>query len=464
LCKTPDGAIDFESTITATKSNSSTWGSNSTSSNSSDTSTTRNSQTVTTYKDGRKTENGSSSYEKWSSESSSDSKGVVSSVSKYSSWSSSYSKSYFKGGYSWTETLSGYGSESVTKAGVSTSNGSSWSWTRSGTVWDDGPNNWSESWSKSSWKDGKYAPDESEETGGSFDPEGTQSPRNNLPEFGEAPRLNKAPKKQVPPDLVKPPKPSDDIWELPTVIFKDSASKNTSGGKTFWLPTEIYKELLSQKVINGDGYFNVSSPSTISRFEAMWRLALLILRVFYGEDADKLIQPGVLQVTDSKGILDAMDRANNWPSGTAKQEHGNLYGLVTNGRLFINSDLNTDDMTILKTMVHEMLHITQNPNLTTTLGLNLMEGLTQRLAMQAFRASGRPWDDAGGYKDQVRVVVSLERLLGSKTLIEAYFNNPMVLVTEFNQVAGSNLFGTFQQLLKESKFDEAVRLIWSLEK
>jgi hypothetical protein len=276
--------------------------------------------------------------------------------------------------------------------------------------------------------------------------------------------LNKAPKKQVPPDLQKPPKPSDDIWQLPTVIFKDSASKNTSGGKTFWLPTEIYKELLSQKVINGDGYFNVSSPSTISRFEAMWRLALLIRRVFYGEDADKLIQPGVLQVTDSKGILDAMDRANNWPSGKAKQEYNNLYGLATNGRLFINSDLNTDDMTILKTMVHEMLHINQHRDLDTLLGPNLKEGLTQRLAMQAFRASGRPWDDAGGYKDQVRVVLGLERLLGSKTLIEAYFNNPMALVTEFNQVAGSNLFGTFQQLLNEKKFDEAVRLIWSLEK
>ena len=71
-------------------------------------------------------------------------KGVASSVSRYSSWSSSYSKSYFKGGYSWTETVSGYDSESVTKGSVSTSNGSSWSWTRSGTVWDDGPNNWSE--------------------------------------------------------------------------------------------------------------------------------------------------------------------------------------------------------------------------------------------------------------------------------------------------------------------------------
>jgi len=218
-----------ESTITATKSNSSTEGSNSTSSNSSDTSTTRNSQTVTTYKDGRKTENGSSSYEKRSSESTYDSKGLVSSVSKYSTWSSSYSKSYFKGGYSWTETVSGSDSESVRKGGVSTSNGSSWSWTRSGTVWDGGRNNWSESWSKSSWKDGKYAPSESDTARGSFDPKGTGTQTNNLPEFGEAPRLNKAPKQQVPPDLVKPPKPSDDIWQLPSVIFKEPQFKQVFG-------------------------------------------------------------------------------------------------------------------------------------------------------------------------------------------------------------------------------------------
>jgi hypothetical protein len=105
--------------------------------------------------------------------------------------------------------VSSYDSESVTKGDVSTSNGSSWSWTRSGTVWDEGPNNWSESWSKSSWKDGKYGPDDSEVTRGSFDPEATQTPTNNLPEFGEAPRLTKAPKGEVPIDFQKPPKPSD---------------------------------------------------------------------------------------------------------------------------------------------------------------------------------------------------------------------------------------------------------------
>ncbi|MEG4226758.1 hypothetical protein QUA35_12155 [Microcoleus sp. N9_B2] len=125
--------------------------------------------------------------------------------------------------------MSGYDSESVTKGGVSTSNGSSWSWTRSGTVWDDGRNDWSESWSKYSWKDGEYAPGESEVTRGSFDPEGTQTQTNNLPEFGEAPRLNKAPKQQVPPDLQKPPKPSDDIWQLPTVIFKEPQFKEVFG-------------------------------------------------------------------------------------------------------------------------------------------------------------------------------------------------------------------------------------------
>jgi len=129
--------------------------------------------------------------------------------------------------------VSGYDSESVTKGGVSTSSGSSWSWTRSGTVWDDGRNNWSESWSKSSWKDGKYAPSESEVTRGSFDPKGTGTERNNLPEFGEAPRLNKAPKQDVPPDLVKPPKPSDDIWELPTVIFKEPQFKEVFGSSGF---------------------------------------------------------------------------------------------------------------------------------------------------------------------------------------------------------------------------------------
>ncbi|WP_377478589.1 MAG: hypothetical protein P2A85_08195 [Microcoleus anatoxicus] len=117
----------------------------------------------------------------------------------------------------------------MNKRNVYTSSGSSWSWTRSGTVWDDGRNDWSESWSKSSWKDGKYAPSESESKRGGFDPKKTGPQVNDVPKFGEAPRLNKAPKKQVPPDLTKQPKPSDDIWKLPTVILKEPQFKDVFG-------------------------------------------------------------------------------------------------------------------------------------------------------------------------------------------------------------------------------------------
>ncbi|WP_293366580.1 S8 family serine peptidase [Microcoleus sp. CAWBG50] len=249
-----------ESTITASKNNSSSEGNNTNSSNSSDTSKTSNSQTVTTYKDGRKEESGSSSYEKWLRDSSYDSKGVVSDVYKYSSWTSSYTKSYFKGGYRWSETISGSDSESTTKRAVYTSSGSNWSWTRSGTVWDDGRNDWSESWSKSSWKDGKYLPSESESKRGGFDPKKTGQ-TNDLPKFGEAPRLTKAPKKQVPPELNKPPKPSKDIFQpisynsYPKDIFggnvpdNQSANSGAPGGK---LPpdkrsalTKVIRQLLS---------------------------------------------------------------------------------------------------------------------------------------------------------------------------------------------------------------------------
>ena len=120
----------------------------------------------------------------------------------------------------------------MNKRNVYTSSGSSWSWTRSGTVWDDGRNDWSESWSKSSWKDGKYLPSESDSKNGSFDPKKTGQ-TNDVPKFGEAPRLNK-PQKNGPVDLTKPPKkqqpqPSKELFELPIVYNEEETQKKFSG-------------------------------------------------------------------------------------------------------------------------------------------------------------------------------------------------------------------------------------------
>ncbi|AFZ04941.1 peptidase S8 and S53 subtilisin kexin sedolisin [Oscillatoria nigro-viridis PCC 7112] len=213
-----------EQTITSTRSNSSNDGTNNASSSSSDTVRTRNGQTVTVYKDGRKDETQTSSYERWWSDNSTD-KGVTTYTSGSSTWSSTYRRTEFKGGYSWSETISGTDTESVTKGGVTTSKQTNWSWTRSGTVWDDGRNNWSESWSKSNWENGKSIPGESETARGSYDPKGTGTQTDNLPKAGEAPRLNKPPKNVV--DLNKQPKykpqPSQEFYEQPASYDKKFA-------------------------------------------------------------------------------------------------------------------------------------------------------------------------------------------------------------------------------------------------
>ncbi|MGB3265414.1 MAG: hypothetical protein WBA89_15825, partial [Microcoleus sp.] len=66
-----------------------------------------------------------------------------------------------------------------------------------------------------------------------FDPKKTTPQVNDVPKFGDAPRLTKAPKGDVPVDLVKPPKPSDDIWQLPprtTPRVVDNAPGNQVAG------------------------------------------------------------------------------------------------------------------------------------------------------------------------------------------------------------------------------------------
>ncbi|MCC3532405.1 MAG: family 10 glycosylhydrolase, partial [Microcoleus sp. PH2017_22_RUC_O_B] len=75
-------------------------------------------------------------------------------------------------------------------------------------------------------KDGKYLPSESESKRGGFDPKKTGQ-TNDLPKFGEAPRLNKAPKRVVPPELNKKPKPSQDIFQP---ISYNSYPKDVFGG------------------------------------------------------------------------------------------------------------------------------------------------------------------------------------------------------------------------------------------
>ncbi|TAF57963.1 MAG: hypothetical protein EAZ60_05430, partial [Oscillatoriales cyanobacterium] len=279
-----------EATITSTRSNSHNDGTNNNSSSSSDTVRTRNGQTVTVYKDGRKDETETSGYERWFSDRTADNKGVISATSGSETWSSSYRRWDFKGGYSWSETISGTDSKTVTKGNVSTTSSSSWSWTRSGTVWDDGRNNWNESWSKSNSENGKWLPGESETARGSYDPKGTGTQTNNLPKAGEAPRLNKPPKNVL--ELNKQPKhkpqPSKDFYVAEPIADRpdiaEKFSDNFFGGIANNLPPDevngwSFEKKLIEAARRGLAKLPGDALSTIMRWE-FWAQLLATLAVF----------------------------------------------------------------------------------------------------------------------------------------------------------------------------------------
>ncbi|NJL67506.1 MAG: hypothetical protein HC894_13400 [Microcoleus sp. SM1_3_4] len=82
-------------------------------------------------------------------------------------------------------------------------------------------------WSKSNWENGKSIPGESQTARGSYDPKGTGTQTNNLPEAGEAPRLNKPPKDIL--DLNKQPKykpePSQKFYDELPIAYKPEPEK-----------------------------------------------------------------------------------------------------------------------------------------------------------------------------------------------------------------------------------------------
>ena len=250
-----------DQTITSTRSNTHNDGTNNNSSSSSDTVRTQNSQTVTVYKDGLKNESEGSSYQRWWSDTSTD-RGVSTTASGSETWSSSYSRSEFKGGYSWSESRSGTNAESVTKGGTTTSKQTNWSWSRNVTVWDDGRNSWSESWSKSNWDNGRSIPGESDSLRGEYDPKKTGQV-DNAPKVGEAPRLPRLLLRKI--DWNNPPlhqpQPSKGFYDLPIAEpnIADKFAGNPFGApppQPGWPPQDIGSYWLSYT-----GTFANKSPS-----------------------------------------------------------------------------------------------------------------------------------------------------------------------------------------------------------
>ncbi|MBE9097210.1 hypothetical protein IQ252_25700 [Tychonema sp. LEGE 07203] len=95
-----------------------------------------------------------------------------------------------------------------------------------------------------------------------------------MPSFGDAPRLNKAPKSlDAPVDLVKPPKPSDDIWAPTFIQIKESQFKEVFGSSGFdWLSGGSGNDDLANNPSGGGGNPDVSKMSFIQKLKAAIQL------------------------------------------------------------------------------------------------------------------------------------------------------------------------------------------------
>lgn len=113
--------------------------------------------------------------------------------------------------------------------------------------------------------------------------------------------------------------------------------------------------------------------------------------------------------------------------------------------------------------VHEMLHVNTAPGFLTMVGRTINEGITQRLAVRAVQATGQSVTGSEStYIEEQRVVEALVGVIGDDNLVNAYFNDPNILVNTYEAVMGAGTFPALKATLSadtQAGYDAAVRLL-----
>ena len=89
----------------------------------------------------------------------------------------------------------------------------------------------------------------------------------------------------------------------------------------------------------------------------------------------------------------------------------------TTGDVYINAELAVESA-----MPHELLHTNASPEFLQAVGVNLNEGVTENLALDAMAASGVRAEKVPAYASYRAVADVVERITGRDLLLRAYFN------------------------------------------
>ena len=92
--------------------------------------------------------------------------------------------------------------------------------------------------------------------------------------------------------------------------------------------------------------------------------------------------------------------------------------------------------TLTSAMAHEMLHMNTHEDFRGKVGETINEGSTEHLALKSLSEAGVPMSTGVAYPDEVAIVRRLIDIVGERVLINAYFNGPDILVTEYARYYG----------------------------
>lgn len=156
------------------------------------------------------------------------------------------------------------------------------------------------------------------------------------------------------------------------------------------------------------------------------------------------------------------DTGRVWAEGD-KARRNRRRGLRTNAFAYEGSIWIDATQTDPTATVHEMLHVNTAPNFLENVGRAINEGITQRLAVRAVQATGH--SVAGSeytYVQEQRVVDALVGVIGEANIVNAYFNDPNIMINTYNTLIGTDAFAALKTTLNadsQAGYDAAVRIL-----
>ena len=211
------------------------------------------------------------------------------------------------------------------------------------------------------------------------------------------------------------------------------------------------------------GSGGAAEPVAVSMPTLQTAYAQNALQTAFGGVAGRTMITGTIHIVANNAALlaeyDAIQIRNNvtnrdtnavWVAGdkarwnTARNFRTNAFAY--SGEIWIDATQTDPTAT-----VHEMLHVNTASGFLGTAGRAINEGITQRLAVKAVKATGQSVAGSENtYQSEQGIVAKLIGVVGEGVVQNAYFNDPGMLVTAYETLMGSRSFAILKRTLNDT--------------